>query len=120
MTPAASGPVNLAEVLSSLMARRVRVCEIIAALRLSKSTYYEQLEQGRLLSADNLLLAARALGLNPVELLLRCGLIAHEDVTGCAVRAPVPIPPQRTTPPHSSSFRRRHGDPPFQGPGPSG
>lgn len=69
---------DLTDVVSSLAGRRVRIGEIIAALDIGRSTYYEQRDDGRLLSADNLLQIAGALGLNPVELLVRCGSVGHQ------------------------------------------
>jgi hypothetical protein len=78
--------VDLAEVLSSLTGRRVRIGEIIAALNLGRSTYYEQRDAGRLISADNLLRLAAELKLNPVELLLRCGLVSRQAVAECSAK----------------------------------
>jgi hypothetical protein len=82
--PAQAGSVDLAEVLSSLTGRRVRIGEIIAALNVGRSTYYEQRDEGRLISADNLLRLAAELEVNPVELLLRCGLLSRQAVAECS------------------------------------
>lgn len=78
--------VDLAEVLSSLTGRRVRIGEIIAALKVGRSTYYEQRDAGRLISADNLLRLASELKVNPVELLLRCGLVSRQSVAECSAK----------------------------------
>jgi hypothetical protein len=78
--------VDLAEVLSSLTGRRVRIGEIIAALNVGRSTYYEQRDAGRLISADNLLRLAAELEVNPVELLLRCGLVSRQAVAECSTK----------------------------------
>lgn len=69
---------DLTDVVSSLAGRQVRIGEIIAALGVGRSTYYEQRDDGRLTSADNLLRVAGALGLNPVELLVHCGIVGHQ------------------------------------------
>jgi hypothetical protein len=67
---------DLDAVLSYLVGRRLSTKEMCAALEMSRSTYYEQREDGRLISADHLIKAARNLGLNEVDLLVRYGLIA--------------------------------------------
>jgi hypothetical protein len=82
--------VDLAEVLSSLTGRRVRIGEIIAALNVGRSTYYEQRDAGRLISADNLLRLAAELEINPVELLLRCGLVSRQAVAECSAKTDGP------------------------------
>jgi hypothetical protein len=66
---------QLDAVLGYLVGRRLSTREVCAALGLSRSTYYEQRDQGRLITADNLITAARNLGLNPVDLQVRYGLI---------------------------------------------
>lgn len=105
---------ELPAVLSSLTERRVRIGEIIAALDLGRSTYYEQRDEGRLVSADNMLRLASAMDLNPVELLLRCGLIDESAVVDCAGRigatntAATPAANTRTR-----RFRRRSDAPPL-------
>jgi hypothetical protein len=78
--------VDLAEVLSSLTGRRVRIGEIISALNVGRSTYYEQRDAGRLISADNLVRLAAELEINPVELLLRCGLVSRQAVAECSAK----------------------------------
>lgn len=76
--------VDLPAVISSLTGRRVRIGELIDALDLGRSTYYEQRDDGRLVSADNMLRLAADLNINPVELLLHCGLIDQDAVAECA------------------------------------
>jgi hypothetical protein len=73
--PRYDGPKQLDAVLGYLVGRRLSTREICAALELSRSTYYEQRDQGRLITADNLITAAGNLGLNPVDLLVRYGLV---------------------------------------------
>lgn len=75
---------DLPAVISSLAARRVRIGEIITALDVGRSTYYQQRDEGRLVSADNLLRLASELDLNPIELLLHCGLVGPEVIVDCA------------------------------------
>ena len=70
---------DLHDVLSELAGRPIRIGEIVDALELGRSTYYEQRDEGRLTSADNLLRLAAAFGLNPIELLVRCGLVSSEE-----------------------------------------
>lgn len=60
------------------------VGEIIDALGIGSSTYYEQRDDGRLVCADNLLRVAANLGLNPVELMLSCGLLSENAITECS------------------------------------
>ena len=76
---------GLVATLSELSGRRLRASEVVAALGLSNSAYYSQREEGRLLSADNLLKLADALDINPVELLLRYGLITGRQFSGYAL-----------------------------------
>lgn len=95
--------VDLSDVLSTLTGRRVRIGEIIAALNVGRSTYYEQRDEGRLLSADNLLRLAAEWDLNPVELMLHCGLIDPSAVTDLAAR----LDGQTTSDPGSGRAPRR-------------
>jgi hypothetical protein len=67
---------QLDAVLSYLVGRRLSTREVCAALEMPRSTYYEQRDQGRLISADNLITAARNLDFNPVDLLVRYGLLS--------------------------------------------
>jgi hypothetical protein len=75
MAPDQGTTKQLDAVLGYLVGRRLSTREVCAALGLSRSTYYEQRDQGRLITADNLITAARNLRLNPVDLLVRYGLI---------------------------------------------
>ena len=76
---------GLVATVSELSGRRLRASDIVSALGLSNSAYYSQREEGRLLSADNLLKLADALDINPVELLLRYGLITGRQFNGYAL-----------------------------------
>jgi hypothetical protein len=66
---------QLDAVLIGMAGRRLSVGEIIKALEMSSTTYYQQRADGRLITAENLIKAARNLGLNEVELLVRYGFI---------------------------------------------
>ena len=77
---------ELGRILSVLTGRTVRTEEIISALGVARSTYYLQLEEGRLHSADNLIRLARELNINPVELMLHCELVGAEEVKECAAK----------------------------------
>lgn len=105
-----SRPIDLAEVLSLLTGRRVRIGEIIAALNVGRSTYYEQRDEGRLVSADNLLRLAAEMDINPVELLVHCGLVSQR-----AVDAAKPARPEtgRVAEPRTRRFQRRPDAPPL-------
>ena len=69
---------DLGTVLSYLVGRPVRTVELAKALGVARSSYYAARDEGRLISADNLLRLADVFGLNPVDLLVRYGLVSHE------------------------------------------
>ena len=71
---------ELSTVLSVLLGRRVKAKEIIRALEMAPSTYYLQREEGRLITADNLLKLADELEVNPVGLLARYGFFSSGSV----------------------------------------
>ena len=96
MFRAQRGGVDLTGVPSAMTGSRVPIGEIIAALSVGRSTYYEQRDEGRLVSADNLLRLAAETDHNPVELLLHGGLISPESVAECKV----------TTVPDAATARR--------------
>lgn len=75
---------ELSAVLSYLVGRQLRAAEIVQALGVSRSAYYLARDEGRLVTADNLLRLAQALGLNPVDLMLRYGMISESAVLECA------------------------------------
>jgi hypothetical protein len=70
-----------AVVLPYLVGRPLAATEVYEALGYRKSAYYKAAREGRLVTADNLIRAAEYLGLNPVDLLVRFGLIQIEKVT---------------------------------------
>lgn len=107
---AASDSIELGSVLSSLAGRKVSIGEIIAALEMGRSTYYEQRDDGRLLCADNLLRLAAELDLNPVELLMHCGLVEPPAVIDCAVKVGDTT---NSATPRSRRFQRRPDAPPL-------
>jgi hypothetical protein len=75
---------ELATVLSYLTGRSLSREEIWTAMELPRSTYYDQLDKGTLITADNLRTAAANLGINRAELLTRYRFIAPEEVTALA------------------------------------
>jgi hypothetical protein len=106
--------IDLPAVISTLAGRRVRIGEIIDALNLGRSTYYEQRDEGRLVSADNMLRLAAQMDLNPVELLVLCGLIEQRDVADCATKSGLDataIGPSGKT--RARRFQRRPDAPPL-------
>jgi transcriptional regulator with XRE-family HTH domain len=97
---------DIAVVLSSMTARKLSREEVWKAMELPRSTYYDQLEKGTLITADNLRRAAANLGINRAELLTRYRLIEPEEVASLAAQmisaateggpSPLPFPPLRT------------------------
>src|SRR6202161_683101 len=75
---------ELATVLSYLAGRSLSREEIWTAMELPRSTYYDQLDKGTLITADNLRIAAANLGINRAELLTRYRFIDPEEVTALA------------------------------------
>jgi len=53
-------------------------------MELPRSTYYDQLDKGTLITADNLRVAAANLGINRAELLTRYRFIDPEEITALA------------------------------------
>jgi hypothetical protein len=120
---------DLGAVLSYMTGRTLSKEEIWRALELPRSTYYDQLEKGTLISADNLRKAAANLGINQVELLIRYRLIDPDEIRSLAEEIggsqPFALPPSRTgviTNPVKaiapkwakiSHLRRRHDAPPL-------
>jgi hypothetical protein len=72
---------DLAVVLSYLTGRKLALEEVLAAVEMSRSTYYDRQAKGTLTGTDTLLTASRNLDLNPVDLLVRYGRITPSDVT---------------------------------------
>lgn len=70
-----------AVVIMYLLGRHLRSAEVHMAFGLSRSGYRKAREEGRLLTADNLMRVAEHFCLNPIELLTRFGLIRTESVT---------------------------------------
>ena len=75
---------ELGTVLSYLAGRRLSTEEIWKAMELPRSTYYDQLDKGTLINADNLRRAAANLGINRAELLTRYRLIHPDEVLSLA------------------------------------
>jgi hypothetical protein len=70
-----------AVVLPYLVGRPLAATEVYEAFGYRKSAYYKAVREGRLVTADNLIRAAKYLRLNPIDLLVRFGLIQLEMVT---------------------------------------
>jgi hypothetical protein len=89
---------DLAAVLSYLAGRTLNKEEIWTAMELRRSTYYDQLDKGTLITADNLSTAAANLGINRADLLTRYRFIDPEEVTSLAeeIGGRRPLPPRST------------------------
>jgi hypothetical protein len=75
---------DLATVLSYLAGRPLSREEIWTAMELPRSTYYDQLDKGTLITADNLCTAAANLGINRAELLTRYRFIDPQEIASLA------------------------------------
>ncbi|ASR85056.1 immunity repressor [Mycobacterium phage PhelpsODU] len=92
---------SLAAVLGYLVGRPLKLREITEALQISRSRYYAQIDEGKLITADNLVRVAENLDINEVELLARFGIVRDEAVLAYAdalragvLRPPAPAPPR--------------------------
>src|SRR4051794_12863093 len=78
------------------MGRTLTKEEIWTALEMPRSTYYDQLDKGTLISADNLSKAGANLGITRADLLTRSGFTAPDAVAslakGIGGRAAAPSP----------------------------
>lgn len=100
---------DLATVLSYMAGRTLSKEEIWRAMELPRSTYYDQLEKGTLITADNLRRAAANLRINRAELLTRYRLIDPAEVESLAeeiagMRRPLRFPPSRTGGNHTATM----------------
>lgn len=66
-------------VLAYLVGRPLTTPEIYTAFGMKRSAYFKARREGRLVTANNLLRAARHFGLDGVDLLMRYGLIESSD-----------------------------------------
>lgn len=71
---------SLSAVLGYLVGRPLKLREILEALQMSRSRYYLQLDEGRLINADNLVRAANNLGINEIDLLVRFNIVSEQAV----------------------------------------
>jgi hypothetical protein len=69
-----------AVVLPYLVGRPLAATEVYEAFGYRKSAYYKAVREGRLVTADSLIRAAKYLRLNPIDLLVRFGIIQAETV----------------------------------------
>jgi hypothetical protein len=113
---------ELATVLSYLAGRSLSREEIWTAMELPRSTYYDQLDKGTLITADNLRVAAANLGINRAELLTRYRFIDPEEITALAeeIRGGTLMPHGSTAtqlksvqPTKIAEWRPRHDAPPL-------
>jgi hypothetical protein len=103
---------DLAVVLSYLTGRKLTVDEVLTAVQMSRSTYYDRQAKGTLTTTDTLLTAAQNLGLNPVDLLVRYGRIEQSDVAhyiaeGADSSGPFDLMTVRALSPPAKKTRRR-------------
>jgi hypothetical protein len=110
---------DLAAVLSYLVGRTLSKEEVWKAMELPRSTYYDQLEKGTLISSDNLGKAATNLGINRAELLTRYRFIDPEEITALAdvmhrrPTATATLPPEDNEGAAVLEMRRRSDAPPL-------
>ena len=113
---------ELATVLSYLAGRSLSREEIWTAMQLPRSTYYDQLDKGTLITADNLRVAAANLGINRAELLTRYRFIDPEEVTALAeeirggaagLQVATAGPVKTAQPTKLAEWRPRHDAPPL-------
>ena len=71
---------EISTVLSYILGRPLRAGEIVSALGVSRSAYYLARDEGRLTTANNLIRLASAFGINPIDLLVRYGMVSREAV----------------------------------------
>ena len=72
---------NPAVVLPYLVGRPLAASEVYEAFGYRKSAYYKAVREDRLITADNLIRAAKYLRLNPIDLLVRFGLVSIDAVS---------------------------------------
>jgi hypothetical protein len=90
-----------AVVLPYLVGRPLAATEVYEAFGYRKSAYYKAAREGRLITADNLIRAAKHFGLNPIDLQVRYGLIEPESVVDYLESNPDPAGPRDRRPDHS-------------------
>lgn len=71
---------DLEVLLSFLLNKQLTQSEVILALGISRSAYYDQKERGTLPSCNNIINAARYFGLNPLDLLVHYGHVTPDEV----------------------------------------
>ena len=98
--------------LSYLVGRPVRTVELAKALGVARSSYYAARDQGRLITADNLLRLAGELDVNPVGLLARYGFISELSVVEYAEELGEPRGTSKSEP-KSEPLRARRDAPPL-------
>jgi hypothetical protein len=69
----------LQPILVALTGRTLTMGDVQKAVGLSKPQYYAARREGKLLTANRLIQAANTLAINPVQLLVACGLVSLKD-----------------------------------------
>jgi hypothetical protein len=100
-------------VITYLVGQPLQAHDIHAAFGLSRSGYRKAREEHRLITADNLLRVADHFGLNPLEVMMRFGLISENAVndllerghSGHFARAAIWNRPIATRPPRAAAPR---------------
>ncbi|MUM04702.1 MULTISPECIES: XRE family transcriptional regulator [unclassified Mycolicibacterium] len=98
---------HLTAVLDYLLDGEVHTNDIIAALRISSSTYYRRIKQADYPNAEELLRVSELFDLNFLDLLVRFGLVSEERMTRVAQH----YCSQHQIPPDSVHFPRSDGWP---------
>src|SRR5438270_9248154 len=80
---------NLQAVLGYMLNRAVPAKEIYAALGIARNTYHGRGDEDGFPDAEECRLIAQAFGLNPLDLLLRFGLIDGEQLEGVLTTPPI-------------------------------
>jgi transcriptional regulator with XRE-family HTH domain len=80
---------ELHRLLQYLLDRDITQGQLVQALGISRSTYYDQRNEERLANPENLINAARYFKLNPVELLCRYGHITIDDALDFCKKSPL-------------------------------
>lgn len=84
---------GLQAVLGYELDRAVPVTEIYDALGIARSTYHRRAEEGTYPNAEELRLIAESFGLNPLDLMLRFGLVTETHLErALAERKPGRLP----------------------------
>lgn len=104
---------ELGAVVSYLVGRQLRTSEIIDAMGVSRSGYYLARDSGRLITADNLMNLAKSLGLNPIDLMVRFGLLTAETAIEYVESLETASPPRKKVGLLGKRLNRQPDSPPL-------